>query len=97
MPRPSTPFDQALLLAGLTAAVRVFAMLRAPVQRLLTRLVFRPARSRGADRRSENCQSARSRSICRGRPADLGEFMGADAPYVDDAPAVTHWICAGPR
>jgi hypothetical protein len=39
--RPATPFYQALLLAGACLLLIVFAMLRAGVQRMLTRLVFR--------------------------------------------------------
>jgi len=41
VPSPATPFGEALLLAGLTLLFVFFAILRAPVQRLLTRLVFR--------------------------------------------------------
>lgn len=39
--RPATPFYQALLLAGVCLLLIVFAMMRAGVQRMLTRLVFR--------------------------------------------------------
>jgi two-component system LytT family sensor kinase len=39
--RPATPFYQALLLAGACLVLIVFAMMRAGVQKMLTRLVFR--------------------------------------------------------
>ena len=83
----STPFRQALLLAGACLLLIVFAMLRGWVQRLLTRLVFRrpdqepllhhlklPIR----DEAEYVLESA----------AELGRFMGAEAsvaPAVEDA------------
>ncbi len=79
----STPFHQALLLAGACLLLIVFAMLRGWVQRLLTRLVFRrpdqepllqnlklPIRDEG----QYLLQAA----------SELGRFMGADAAVIDD-------------
>jgi two-component system, LytTR family, sensor kinase len=81
--KTSTPFHQALLLAGACLLLIVFAMLRGWVQRLLTRLVFRrpdlepllhnlklPIR----DETEYLLQAA----------AELGRFMGADTSVVDD-------------
>lgn len=83
LPRPSTPFYEALLLTGACLLLIVFAMLRGRVQSLLTRLVFRrPDR----DALLENLKAPiRDEDEYLKRAArQLGEFMGADASVVED-------------
>jgi hypothetical protein len=79
----STPFHQALLLAGACLLLIVFAMLRGWLQRLLTRLVFR--------RPDQEPLLHNLKSPIRDEPqyltqaaAQLGRFMGADTSVVDD-------------
>src|SRR6185369_8575879 len=83
LPRPSTPFDQALLLAGACLLLVFFAILRGKVQNLLTRLVFRRAdleallqtlKSPIRDERDYLVSASRH----------LGEFMGAEASIVEN-------------
>ena len=83
LPRASTPFEQALLLAGACLLLIAFALLRRQVQILLTRLAFRrpdedsllrdlkaPVRDE-----AEYVQSAAE---------ELGRFMGATASVAGD-------------
>lgn len=80
----STPFRQALLLAGACLLLIVFAMLRGWVQRLLTRLVFRRP---DQEPLLHNLKvSIRDESqYLQQAAAELGRFMGADASVVNDA------------
>lgn len=83
LPRGSTPFDQALLLAGACLLLILFAMLRGRVQSLLTRLVFRrPDRNAMLDRLKTPIRDEREYLSAAAR--QLGEFMGADASVVED-------------
>jgi len=79
----STPFRQALLLAGACLLLIVFAVLRGWIQRLLTRLVFR--------RPDQEPLLQSLKQPIRDEPqyllkaaSELGRFMGADASVVDD-------------
>src|SRR5262249_31223693 len=83
LPPPSTPFLQALYLAGICVLLVVFALLRGWVQGLLTRLVFRsPDRDGLMDRlkipgRDESSYLA-SAALA------LGEFMGTEASLIEN-------------
>ena len=77
----ATPFHLALLLAGASLALIVFALLRGLVQRLLTRVVFR--------RPDSDALLAALKIAVRGEDeylamvaARLAEFMGAEAIWV---------------
>ena len=84
VPNPETPFGEALLLAGLTLLFVIFAIVRAPVQRLLTRLVFRRP---DLDALIANLKTpVREESEYLAVAARLiGRFMGADARLATDA------------
>ena len=81
--RSSTPFYQALLLAGACLLLIVFAMLRGWVQRLLTRLVFRRPDQEPLlhDLKMPIHDEA---MYLREAAAGLGRFVGAEASVVDD-------------
>jgi two-component system LytT family sensor kinase len=82
--RSSTPFHQALLLAGACLLLIVFAMLRGWVQRLLTRLVFqRPDQEPLLD--SLKLPIREESTYLREASAGLGRFMGAEASVSDDS------------
>ena len=74
--RPATPFYQALLLAGACLLLIVFAMLRAGVQRMLTRLVFRRP-DRDALLRKLKTPIRDEDEYLRAAAGLLGECMGA--------------------
>jgi hypothetical protein len=80
----STPFRQALLLAGACLLLIVFAMLRGWVQRLLTRIVFRRPDQEPLlnNLKLPICDEA---EYLLEAAAELGRFMGADTSVVDDA------------
>jgi two-component system, LytTR family, sensor kinase len=85
--RTSTPFHQALLLAGACMLLIVFAMLRGWVQRLLTRLVFRRPDQEPL-LHNLKLPIRDEAEYVRESAAELGRFMGAEAsvaPVVDDA------------
>jgi two-component system, LytTR family, sensor kinase len=80
---PSTPFGQALLLAGACLLLISFALLRRRVQSLLTRLWFgRP----GDDTLLRNLKSPvrEEAEYVRMGASEIGEFMGAPATVEDD-------------
>jgi two-component system LytT family sensor kinase len=82
--RSSTPFHQALLLAGACLLLIVFAMLRGWVQRLLTRLVFqRPDQEPLLD--SLKLPIREEATYLREASAGLGRFMGAEASVSDES------------
>ena len=84
IPRPSTPFHQALLLAGACLLLVVFALLRGRVQSLLTRLVFRrPDRDVLLENLKTPIRDEGEYMAAAAR--QLGEFMGADALVSPDA------------
>ncbi len=84
VPSPATPFGEALLLAGLTLLFVFFAILRAPVQRLLTRLVFRrpDLDSLIADLKTPVREESTYLAAAARR---IGKFMGAEARVSEDA------------
>jgi len=75
--RPSTPFALALLLTGASLLLIVFALARAGVQKILTRLVFRSP-DRDALLAKLKTPVRDEREYLRGAAALLGEFMGAE-------------------
>jgi two-component system LytT family sensor kinase len=79
----STPFHQALLLAGACLLLIVFAMLRGWVQRLLTRLVFRRPDQEPLLHNLKLPVRDEAEYLLKAA-AELGRFMGADASVVDD-------------
>ncbi len=83
LPRPSTPFYEALLLAGACVLLILFAILRTRVQDLLTRLVFRRT-DRGALLKSLKTPVRDEREYISSAARELGKFIGADAHAVDD-------------
>jgi two-component system, LytTR family, sensor kinase len=81
---PSTPFGEALLLAGACLLLISFALLRRRVQSLLTRLWFgRP----GDDTllRSLKSPVREEAEYVRMGASEIGEFMGAPASVEDDS------------
>jgi two-component system LytT family sensor kinase len=80
----STPFRQALLLAGACLLLIVFAMLRGWLQRLLTRLVFRRP-DQDALLHNLKLPIRDEAQYLIQAASELGRFMGADASVVDDA------------
>jgi signal transduction histidine kinase len=83
LPRPSTPFYQALLLTGAGLLLILFAMLRGYVQRLLTRLVFRrPDQDALLARLAIPIRDEGDYLLTAAR--NLGEFMGTEASLVED-------------
>jgi signal transduction histidine kinase len=83
LPRPSTPFYQALLLTGGCLLLVFFAVLRGRVQNLLTRLVFRRP-DREALLRDLKTPIRDEREYLAAAARRLGEFMGAEATLVED-------------
>src|SRR5581483_4985904 len=84
VPVPSTPFLQALYLAGLCVLLVVFALLRGWVQELLTRLVFRsPDREALLDRLKTPVRD--EANYLPAAAQQLGAFMGAEAKLVEEA------------
>jgi len=84
LPDTTTPFHLALLLAGASLALIVFALLRGVLQRLLTRVVFR--------RPDSEALLAALKTTVRNEDeylslvaARLAEFMGAEAAWVAGA------------
>jgi two-component system, LytTR family, sensor kinase len=75
--RPSTPFTMALLLTGACLLLIVFAMARAGLQGLLTRLVFRSP-DRDALLAKLKTPVRDEREYLRDAAVWLGEFMGAE-------------------
>jgi two-component system LytT family sensor kinase len=80
----STPFHQALLLAGACLLLIVFAMLRGWVQRLLTRLVFRRPDQESLLHHLKLPIRDEAQYLSEAS-AELGRFMGADTSVVDDS------------
>ena len=83
LPRGSTPFDQALLLAGGCLLLIVFATLRGHVQNLLTRLCFR-RRDQDALLQSLKTPIRDEGEYLSWAARQLGEFVDADAWVVVD-------------
>jgi two-component system LytT family sensor kinase len=81
--RTSTPFYQALLLAGACLLLIVFAMLRGWVQRLLTRLVFRRPDQEPLLQHLKLPIRDEAQYLI-DAATELGRFMGAEASVVDD-------------
>lgn len=81
--RTSTPFLQAMLLAGACLLLIVFAMLRGWVQRLLTRLVFRRP---DQEPLLHNLKSPirDEADYVLDAASELGRFIGAEASVVDN-------------
>ncbi len=75
--RPVTPFYQALLLSCVCLLLIVFAVMRAGVQRVLTRLVFRSP-DREALLAKLKTPISDEREYLHTAAALLGQFMGAD-------------------
>jgi two-component system LytT family sensor kinase len=75
--RPSTPFTMALLLTGACLLLIVFALARAGLQGLLTRLVFRSP-DRDALLAKLKTPVRDEREYLRDAAAWLGEFMGGE-------------------
>jgi two-component system LytT family sensor kinase len=84
VPSPATPFGEALLLAGLTLLFVLFAIVRTPVQRLLTRLVFRRPH---LDALIEDLKTpvGEESEYLAAAARRIGKFMGAEARVSDDA------------
>jgi two-component system LytT family sensor kinase len=84
VPSPSTPFGEALLLAGLCLLLVVFAIVRGPVQRLLTHLVFRRP---DLDKLIEDLKTpVREEAVYLDAAARrIGKFMGAEGSISEDA------------
>jgi signal transduction histidine kinase len=92
LPNGSTPFDQALLLAGASLLLIVFAVMRGHVQAMLTRVAFRrPGQEAflqslktpifaGSNAGEGNAEGKYLTSAAR----QLGEFMGAEASIAVD-------------
>jgi two-component system LytT family sensor kinase len=84
IPRPNTPFLEALLLAGACLLLILFAVLRARLQILLTRLVFRrPDRNKLLERLKTPIRDDRDYLLHASR--ELGMFMGAEATLFEDS------------
>ncbi len=81
--RTSTPFYQALLLAGACLLLIVFAMLRGWVQRLLTRLVFRRPDQEALLNHLKLPIRDEAQYLSQAA-SELGVFMGADASVTGD-------------
>jgi signal transduction histidine kinase len=79
----STPFYQALLLAGACLLLIVFAMLRGWIQRLLTRLVFRRPDEESLLHNLKLPIRDESHYLLQAA-SELGRFMGTDASVVAD-------------
>jgi two-component system LytT family sensor kinase len=79
----STPFHQALLLAGACLLLIVFAMLRGWVQRLLTRLVFRRPDQEPLLHNLKLSIRDEAQYLLTAA-TELGRFMGAEASVADD-------------
>jgi two-component system LytT family sensor kinase len=87
LPNPSTPFLQALYLAGVCILLVLFALLRGWVQELLTHLVFRsPNQEALFDRLKIPVQD--EAAYLDSAAQQLGVFMGADASLVENAKLV---------
>jgi two-component system LytT family sensor kinase len=84
LPRADTPFHQAVLLAGGCLLLVVFAVLRGWVQGLLTRLLFRRPAEDGLLQKLK-MPIRHENEYLAAAAAELGNFMGAEAPVVEDA------------
>lgn len=83
IPRPSSPFLEALLLAGACLLLIVFALLRSRFQILLTRLVFRrPDRNKLLERLKTPVRDENEYLLKASR--ELGQFVGAQATLFED-------------
>jgi two-component system, LytTR family, sensor kinase len=84
VPSPETPFGEALLLAGLCLLFILFAIVRSPVQRMLTRLVFRRP---DLDALIEDLKTpVRDEAAYLSASAQrIGQFLGASAMLTSDA------------
>jgi hypothetical protein len=83
IPRPATPFLEALLLAGACLVLILFAVLRARLQVVLTRLVFRrPDRNKLLERLKTTIREEGDYLLKASR--ELGRFMGAEANLLED-------------
>jgi two-component system, LytTR family, sensor kinase len=78
VPEPSTPFPQALLLAGICLVLILFAVMRSRVQSLLTRLVFRRPQA-VAMLEHLNAPVRDEKEYLSAAARELGEYMGTDA------------------
>ena len=84
IPRPSTPFLEALLLAGACLLLILFALLRSRLQIALTRLVFRrPDRNKLLERLKAPIRDERDYLLKAAR--EIGRFMGAEASLLEDS------------
>lgn len=83
LPRPDTPFAEAMLLASICLLLIVFALLRGWLQSLMTHLVFRqPDREMLFDRLKTPVRD--ETAYLESSAHELGRFMGADATLSDD-------------
>lgn len=84
IPRPSTPYLEALLLSGACLLLILFAMLRSRLQIVLTRIVFRrPDRNKLLERLKTPIRDESDYLLKAAR--ELGRFMGAEATLSEDA------------
>ncbi|HSP69296.1 MAG TPA: histidine kinase [Bryobacteraceae bacterium] len=81
LPAADTPFHAALLLAGASLVLVLFALARGGVQRALTRLIFRRPNEEALLRDLKIPVSSEDEYVA-GAVARLGEFMGAPARVV---------------
>ena len=83
LPRPDTPFVQAMMLASACLALILFALVRGRVQSAMTHLVFRqPDRDDLFDRLKTPIRDEAAYLDSAAR--EIGRFMGADATLSDD-------------
>jgi len=81
--RPAAPFVEAMLLASICLYLILFALLRARLQSILTRLVFRrPDRDALLDHLKTPVRDEQLYLDTSAR--ELGRFMGAEASVIDD-------------
>ena len=93
LPRGSTPFDQALLLAGACLLLIAFAVMRGQVQGMLTRVAFRRPHQEAffeslkapiprPDSASDGRANAETRYLS-SAASKIGQFMGAEASIAE--------------
>jgi two-component system, LytTR family, sensor kinase len=83
LPRPDTPFVQAMLLASICLLLILFAMLRSRLQSVMTHLVFRqPDQDALFDRLKTPVRD--EQEYLESAAAEIGGFMGAEASLSDD-------------
>ena len=83
LPRPDTPFVQAMLLASICLLLILFAMLRSRLQRVLTHLVFRQPDQDMLLRRLKT-PVREEQAYLNAAALEIGGFMGAEATLSHD-------------